>query len=140
MRRQGGHGVEPVGALGEKQLSLVMECHGIEREDNDKHLSVLDDKKEQRAQEDRRPENGKNRETEPGGAARAKAKGAGPGCEEYGSVGGGVFGRPGADFTGAGGAGNGTGLPGEKSKAFAGPNRQGAAFLVPGLYRPKGKV
>lgn len=34
-----------------EQLSLVMERHGIEREDNDKHLSVLDDEKEQRAQE-----------------------------------------------------------------------------------------
>lgn len=37
-----------------EQLSLVMECHGIEWEDkgtHDKHLSVLDYKKEQRAKE-----------------------------------------------------------------------------------------
>ena len=74
MRHQGGHGVEPVGALGEKQLSLVMECHGIEREDNDKHLSVLDDKKEQRAQEDRRPENGKKQRNRARWSSKSKGE------------------------------------------------------------------
>ena len=55
-RHQRGHGVEPVGILGEKkeQLSAVIERHRIEWEDkstHDKHLSVLGYKKEQRIKE-----------------------------------------------------------------------------------------
>lgn len=112
-----------------EQPSLVMEHHGIEWEDkgtHDKHLSVLDYKKEQRGKEIAALETvmaEKESQVE-GQEQRLK--------ELARAAGGGVLGRPGVDFTGA--AGNRAGLPGEKGQAPAGENCPGAPLSVPGLY------
>ena len=119
-----------------ERLSLVMERHGIEWEDkgtHDKHLSVLDYKKEQRAKEiavlDTVKAEKESLGREPGTAAQR----TGPGGKEHGAVGCGLLRRPGRDFAGAGNAGNRPGLPGEKGQTPVGPNRQGAALPVSGL-------
>ena len=123
-----------------EQLSLVMERHGIEWEDkgtHDKHLSVLDYKKEQRAKEIAVLETVKaEKEREPGTAAQRTC----PGGEKYGAVGSGFLRQSGGDFAGAGNAGNRPGLPREKGKAPAGPNRQGAALPVSGLCGAAGEI
>ena len=126
-----------------EQLSLVMERHGIEWEDkgtHDKHLSVLDYKKEQRAKEIAVLETVKAGERKPGGEPGAAAERTGPGGEEHGAAGGGFLRRPGGNSAGGRDAGERQVLPGKKGKAPAGEDRQGAALPIPGLHRPKGEV
>ena len=120
-----------------EQLSLVMERHGIEWEDkgtHDKHLERAAGKG------DRRSGDGQGGERKPGGEPGTAAQRTCPGGEKYGAVGSGFLRQSGGDFAGAGNAGNRPGLPREKGKAPAGPNRQGAALPVSGLCGAAGEI
>ena len=103
-----------------EQLSLVMERHGIEWEDkgtHDKHLSVLDYKKEQRAKEIAVLETVKAEKENQVESQERRLKELAPAVKKYGAVGSGFLRQSGGDFAGAGNAGNRPGLPREKGQS-----------------------
>ena len=89
---------------------------------------------------DRRSGDGQGGERKPSREPGTAAQRTCPGGEKYGAVGSGFLRQSGGDFAGAGNAGNRPGLPREKGKAPAGPNRQGAALPVSGLCGAAGEI
>ncbi len=126
-----------------EQLAAVMERHGIEWEDkgtHDKHLSVLDYKKEQRAKEIAALETVKAEKESQVERQERRLKGLAPAVRNMEQLAAEFSADPERDITGAGAAGKRQVLPGEESQAPVGADRQGAAFPVPGLCRVEDEV
>ena len=89
---------------------------------------------------DRRPGYSQGGERKPSREPGTAAQRTGPGGKEHGAVGCGLLRRPGGNSAGGRDAGERQVLPGEKGKAPAGEDRQGAALPVPQVHRSKREV
>ena len=132
-----------MGALGEEQLSNLMERHGIEWEDkgtHDKHLSVLDYKKGQRAKEIAALETVKAEKESQVESQERRLKELAPAVKDMERLAADFSTDPEEILPEGRDTGERQVLPGEKGKAPAGEDRQGAALPVPQVHRSKREV
>ncbi len=125
-----------------ERLSVVMECHGIEWGTKAPTTStcLCWTKKGAKGERGWRSGNGQGEEREPDGGIGVAAERIGPGGKEHGMSGGGLFCRPGGNFTRGRDIGKCQVLPGEKGKVPAGKNRPRVALSVPQVHRTERKV
>ena len=120
-----------------------MERHGIEWEDkgtHDKHLSVLDYKKEQRAKEIAALETVKAEKESQVESQERRLKELAPAVKNMERLAADFSANPEEILPEPGTLETGQGLPGEKGQAPAGSNRQGAALPVSGLCGAAGEI
>ena len=137
------HRVEPVGTLGER---AAFRRDGVPRDrvGGQRHPrqapACAGLQKGAKGERGWRSGNGQGEEREPDGGIGVAAERIGLGDKEHGTSGGGLFCRPGGNFTRGRDIGKCQVLPEEKGKVPAGKNRPRVALSVPQVHRTERKV